>query len=261
MNRPTIAFDDGAAYERSMGVWSRLIGSDFILWLDMPAQRRWLDVGCGNGAFTELIVDRCAPNEVHGIDLAPAQIAYAEARPAAQLAEFRQGNAMALPYADVSFDAAVMALVIAFVPDPARALAEMARVVRPGGIVATYTWERSAGGMPHDPLLAALAGTGRPAPVPPDRASSTAALRALWADAGLEAIETTEILVEKTFDDFDAYWRNVSATAIVVPILAAMSDAERARVRADTRARLSADASGRITQTARANAIKGRKAQ
>ena len=236
-----------------------MIGSDFLAWLDMAGQQRWLDVGCGNGAFTELIVDRCAPVAVHGIDLAPAQIAYAAARPAGRLAEFRQGNAMALPYADASFDATVMALVIAFVPDPAKALAEMARVVRPGGTVATYTWERSTGGMPHDPLLAALSAIGRPAPAPPDRVSATAALRSLWADTGLEAIETTEIVVAKTFDDFDAYWQNVSAISVVVPPLAALTEAELAEVKARTRAQLTSDAAGRITQTARANAVKGRR--
>ncbi len=259
MTKPTIDFDDGAAYEQSMGLWSQLIGGEFLAWLDAPAQQRWLDVGCGNGAFTEMIVDRCAPATVSGIDLAPAQIAYAQARPAARLAEFREGNAMALPYDDRRFDTVVMALVIAFVPEPAKAASEMARVVRPGGTVAAYTWERSVGGMPHDPLLAELSAMGRAVPVPPDRASSTTALRALWAEAGLEAIETREIVVAKTFDDFDAYWRNVSTMSVVVPVLAAMAGADLAEAKARTRARLSSDAAGHIVQTARANAVKGRR--
>jgi ubiquinone/menaquinone biosynthesis C-methylase UbiE len=135
MAESLIRFDDGAAYERMMGTWSGLAGMVFLDWLAPRSGLRWVDVGCGNGAFTELIVVRCEPTEVQGIDPSEAQLAYARSRPAAQGAEFAQGNAMALPFPDDRFDAAVMALVIFFVPDPAKGVAEMARVVRSGGIV------------------------------------------------------------------------------------------------------------------------------
>ncbi len=141
MGEPAIRFDDGAAYERMMGVWSRLAGEIFLDWLAPRARLRWIDVGCGNGAFTELLAERCAPVEVQGIDPSDAQLAFARARPAARVAEFRQGDAMALPFPDNRFDAAVMALVIFFVPDPEKGVAEMVRVVRPGGTVATYAWD------------------------------------------------------------------------------------------------------------------------
>ena len=119
-----------------MGVWSRRVGEDFLEWLKLPAGLKCVDVGCGNGAFTELLAERCQPEEVQGIDPSPEQIAYARARHTARIAEFRQGNAMALPFPDDGFDAAIMALVIFFVPEPAKGVAEMARVVRPGGAVA-----------------------------------------------------------------------------------------------------------------------------
>ena len=128
-----IRFEDGAAYERMMGVWSRLAGEIFLEWLAPPAGLRWIDVGCGSGAFSELIVERAAPAEVQGIDPSEAQLAFARSRPAARVAQFRQGDAMALPFSDESFDAAVMALVIFFVPNPSKGLAEMVRVVRHGG--------------------------------------------------------------------------------------------------------------------------------
>src|ERR1700677_4562976 len=77
-----IRFDDGAAYERYMGKWSQLVGDSFLNWLAPKPGLRWLDVGCGNGAFTELFVAQCAPALVRGIDPSEPQLAYARTRPA-----------------------------------------------------------------------------------------------------------------------------------------------------------------------------------
>src|SRR5215470_4229097 len=93
-----IRFDDGAAYERMMGKWSRLAGEIFLDWLAPPSGLRWLDVGCGNGAFTELIVERCAPFETQGVDPHEAQLAVARGRQGARGAVFLPGDAMALPF-------------------------------------------------------------------------------------------------------------------------------------------------------------------
>lgn len=109
---------DGAAYERYMGKWSQLAGENFLDWLAPNAGLRWLDVGCGNGAFTEMLAERCEPVSVQGLDPSEEQLAFARTRPASHIAEFRKGDAMALPYPEDSFDAAVMPLVIFFVPDP-----------------------------------------------------------------------------------------------------------------------------------------------
>ena len=130
-------FTDGQAYERFMGRWSRAAGEVFIDWLSLPKGLRWVDVGCGTGAFTELVLDRCAPKQISAIDPAEDQIAYARSRPTATPVDYRAGDALSLPYEDDTFDVAAMALVIVFVPDPAKAVAEMVRVVRPGGTVAT----------------------------------------------------------------------------------------------------------------------------
>src|SRR6478736_8439669 len=108
MVQPQIRYDDGAAYERMMGAWSRIAGEIFLDWLAPPPGLRWIDVGCGSGAFTELLVQRCAPAEVQGIDPSDAQLAFARARPAARVAKFRQGGAMELPFPDDCFEAAVM---------------------------------------------------------------------------------------------------------------------------------------------------------
>src|SRR5262249_34144047 len=141
MSDPTIRFDDGAAYEQMMGVWSRLVGEKFLDWLAPTPGLRWIDIGCGNGAFTELLIERCVPSEIVGIDPSEGQLAYARSRPGTRSASFHTGDAMALSFPDNRFDAAVMALVIFFVPEPRAAVAEMARVVRPGGVIATYAWD------------------------------------------------------------------------------------------------------------------------
>jgi len=87
-----IRFDDGAAYERMMGVWSRLAGDIFLEWLAPRSGLRWIDIGCGSGAFTELLFERCAPAEVQGIDPSEGQLAFARAWPAARAAQFRQAT-------------------------------------------------------------------------------------------------------------------------------------------------------------------------
>jgi trans-aconitate methyltransferase len=88
MAEQQIRFDDGAAYERMMGNWSRLAGDIFLDWLAPRSGLRWIDIGCGNGAFTELLVERCAPAEVQGVDPSEAQLAFARTRPAARVAKF-----------------------------------------------------------------------------------------------------------------------------------------------------------------------------
>jgi ubiquinone/menaquinone biosynthesis C-methylase UbiE len=128
-----ISFDDGDAYERGMAPWSRLAGETLLAWLASSPGLRWLDVGCGTGAFTALISERCTPREVQGIDPSEAQLAMARARRGARGTTFLRGDAMALPFESQLFDTAVMALVIFFVANPAKGAAEMARVVRSGG--------------------------------------------------------------------------------------------------------------------------------
>lgn len=90
------------------------------------------------------------PISVQGVDPSEGQLVYARTRPASRVAQFCHGDAMALPFPDDTFDAAVMPLVIFFVPDPTRGIAEMARVVCPGGIVTAYAWDMPGGGFPYE---------------------------------------------------------------------------------------------------------------
>ena len=241
-----------------MGTWSRLAGETFLDWLAPASGLRWLDVGCGNGAFTEMLVERCAPASVDGIDPSEGQLAFARTRPASRLAQFRQGDAMALPFPDDTFDVAVMPLVIFFVPDPAMGVGEMARVVRPGGIVAAYAWDLPGGGFPYDALQAEMRALGVAVPTPPSPdASGIRVMRDLWTGAGLDAIETREIAVQRTFADFDDFWTTIFRGPSVGPGLSAMAPDELALLKTRMRARLPAEVTGRITCRARANAVKG----
>ncbi len=259
MAESSIRFEDGAGYERMMGTWSRLAGHVFLDWLAPAPGLAWLDVGCGNGAFTELLVDRCAPSSVQGVDPSLAQLEFARQRPAARLALFQQGDAQDLPFEADSFDAAVMALVIFFVPHPAGAVAEMVRVVRPGGIVSAYAWDILGGGFPLAAMQQEMRALGiEPAYPPSVEAARMDALGALWSGAGIGQIQTREITVERNFDNFEDLWATSLLGSSVGPKVRAMSEADVAVLRQRLQARLPPGPDGRIICSGRANAIWGR---
>ena len=263
MSTPPINFDNGATYETFMGVWSQRVGDTFLDWLAPAPALRWIDVGCGNGAFTETLLQRCAPIAVEGIDPSSEQIDFALGRlPEGAPAAFRIADSMALPFADSAFDAAVMALVLFFVPDPAKGVAEMARVVAPGGSVSAYVWDIFGGGFPYAAMSDEMARLGTPPLWPISaEASRMESMRALWRKAGLVDVETRVIPVDRTFADFDAYWRIAQTGPRVAPRLASMQATDVMLLMDRLRALLPTDASGRITCGASANAIKGRVAR
>jgi SAM-dependent methyltransferase len=261
MSRSDQLFTDGAAYERLMGRWSRRVGDVFLEWLEAPQNLRWLDVGCGTGVFTEQVIRDGSPAAVVGIDPSAEQLAYARERAGLATAEFRVGDAQDLPFVDASFDIAVMALVIHFVPDPAKAVTEMARVLRPGGRAAAYVWDYTKAGSPTAPLPAAMKAIGLAPPAPPSpQATSSAALEELWRTAGFVYIETRSIGILVEFADFEEFWG--SMTVPVGPAgkaIAQMSPDGRKRLRSALEERTPVAADGRVVYEARANAIKGRK--
>src|SRR5260370_33335556 len=97
-----VAFDDGTAYERFMGRWSRSVGTIFLDWLAPPLDASWLDVGCGTGVLTELALDTSSPATVVAIDPAAAQIDFARRQPPAQRAELRVCDPKGLPVPDTT---------------------------------------------------------------------------------------------------------------------------------------------------------------
>jgi ubiquinone/menaquinone biosynthesis C-methylase UbiE len=264
MTETRVAFDDGHAYDRYMGRWSRAIGEQFLAWLDPPATRRWLDVGCGTGAFTELVLARAAPEKIIGIDPSSAQVEHAKRTVTAPQVDFREGTATELPFVTGAFDVVVSALVIHFLPDRPKAFREMLRVTRPGGLVAGYTWRKSATiiDAPYGPLargVIEIAGDVMISPAVPEAMPD--GLRAALTAEGYADIDITTVEASQTFRDFEDYWTSQTATFPhpVANSVAAMSEPDREQLRDMLRTALPAAADGTITYVSRATAFKSRK--
>jgi SAM-dependent methyltransferase len=262
MTSPTDTWAAGAAYEPYVGRWSRLVAREFLAWLAVPPGGHWLDVGSGTGALSQTILEVAAPRAVRGIDRSGTYVAFARAQVRDGRASFEAGDAQELPVSSSDYDAAVSGLVLNFVPQPERMVAEMARAARPGGAVAVYVWDY--GGqmqlMRHfweaaaalDPAAVEL-DEGRRFPLcQPER------LAALFQGAGLEQVETRPIDVPTTFRDFDDYWQPFLGGQGPAPSYAlALSEERRAALRERLRAALPTAPDGSIALVARAWAVRG----
>jgi len=258
MGDSAIRFDDGAAYERMMGRWSVLVGARFLEWIGVSDGSRWLDVGCGNGAFTQLLVERARPLSVHAFDTSADQLAYARTRlPEAAPVAWSEADAMQLPVADRSCDAATMALVLFFVPEPAVGVAEMVRAVRSGGVVAAYHWDVLGGGFPLFAIGDEMRKLGVAPNLPPSvEASTLAASESLWREAGLQDVRTCAFTVQRRFDDFEDYWTSAMPSNTLRPMFEQMDEERRGCLQFNVRRRLQGGG-GPLIVSARANAVAG----
>lgn len=254
-------FEDALGYEQFMARWSRPLGQAFLNWFSAPANMRWLDVGCGTGIFTELISDTRSPVKVVGIDCARAQIEHACRKALCQRVEFRVADAQHLPFRAASFDLVASSLAINFVPDRPRAVAEMCRVARPGGLIAACVWDFAAGFSPSWPMRLGMSRVGVEAPpVAGADDSSREALASLFGQAGFEDIATTSIEVTASFADLDELWHaQTPGYAPITKAIAQMPEIARARLKEVVRAEMPTLADGRIAFRARANAVRGRR--
>jgi SAM-dependent methyltransferase len=194
------------AYGRFMGRYSEPLAAGFADLAGVRENGRALDVGCGPGALTAVLVDRLGPGNVAAVDPSPPFVAAARERfPAADV---RQAPAEELPFEDDTFDVVLAQLVVSFMADPVRGLAEMARVARPGGTVAACVWDLAGRRSPLDPFWAAAQDvtpgvrdeTGMPG-------ARVGHLAELIAAAGLPDAESLELAVDVRYGSFEDWWQ------------------------------------------------------
>lgn len=204
------AWTSGEAYERWMGRWSRPIARQFVGWLNTPPDQAWLDVGCGNGVLTGVILDTASPRAVVGVDRSDGYLAYARQRVDDSRVQFRVGDAQELHEAPHTFDITVSALVLNFVPSAEAMASSMARVTKAGGIVACYVWDYLGGMQPLRYFWEAAArldpGVHELPEVLRYPLCRLKPLAALFCAAGLEDVEVRGFEAPAVFTNFDDYW-------------------------------------------------------
>jgi SAM-dependent methyltransferase len=258
----TDVWDSGDAYEPYVGRWSRLVAREFLEWLAVPPGRRWLDVGCGTGSLAETILALAAPREVVGIDPSPAYVAFARDRVNDARVRFEVGDAQALQAASATFDAVVSGLVLNFVREPDKAVSEMARVARPGGVVAAYVWDYADGmqmmrrfwdaAAALDPRAREL-DEGRRFPL-----CKPQPLTDLFQRTGLKKVEVCAVEVPTVFRNFDDYWSPFLGGQAPAPGYAmSLSQERRVALRERIRASLPTNSEGEHHLIARAWAVRG----
>ncbi len=260
--KPKDTWANGDVYEPYVGRWSRLVAREFLQWLAIPANSQWLDIGCGTGALSQTILQTAEPAKIKGVDRSEGFVAFARAHTPDKRVDFEVGDAQALTVETGSYDAVVSGLVLNFIPQPARAVAEMTRAARPGGMVSVYVWDY-AGKMQlmrHfwnaatalDPNAHDL-DEGRRFPI-----CQPEPLRQLFEAAGLNNVKAHSIEISTDFQNFDDYWSPFLGGQAPAPGYAmSLSEERRAALRERIRAGLPFALDGSIPLVARAWVVKG----
>lgn len=253
----------GQSYEHYMGRWSRKVADDFLPWLAPPRDADWLEVGCGTGALTATVLASAAPRSLLATDPSPDFIAHVQAEITDRRARFDLAKADALPCADNSVDVVTSALVVNFVPDRPAALAEMLRVLRPGGLLSFYVWDYPSGGMGFIDAFWKAAAEVDPAAAELDESTrfpfcTRDGLAALCDETGVDGAEIAAIEVETGFPDFEAFWRPFTLGAGPAPgFCKSLPEDRRAELKSRLAEQLGRD--GPVVLSARAWGAKARK--
>lgn len=226
-------------YDRFMGRYSAALGPALADEAGVRPGMRVLDVGCGPGALTHELCRRVGADAVAAIDPSPQFVAACRERHPD--ADVRQGVAEHLPWADGEFDGALACLVIAFMSDPGRGVAEMARVTRPGGTVAACMWDIPAGGMTMLRLFWSAARQVDPSVEGERRLAGVGAgdIAAILETAGLEDVVDGELTASADYAGFDDFWEPFThGVGPAGQYLASLPESQRARVREACQAEL-----------------------
>jgi SAM-dependent methyltransferase len=251
------------AYDAHIGRYGAALGAALIDAAGVGSGGRALDVGCGPGALTAVLAQRLGAANVAAIDASEPFVSACRARVPG--ADVRVASAEALPFGDGAFDAVLSQLVVNFLPDAARGVAEMARVARPGATVAACVWDYADGmtllrafwdaAIALDPDGAAPLDEGVRMPH-----CSEDGLRALWAAAGLGEIRSGALVVGASYASFDDLWAPLEhGVAPSGAYVVGLPADHRAEFRGELARRLGA-ADGPFDLTARAWWVAGRTA-
>lgn len=252
----------GRSYENYMGRWSRKIARRFIDRMAPPRDADWLEIGCGTGALTETVLSEARPRSILATDRSADFVAHAQARIDDDRARFETAEATRLPCPDGSADIVTSALVFNFIPDRPAALAEMRRVLRPGGMIAFYVWDYPGGGIGFIDTFWKAAADLDPAAAELDEGArfpfcTPGGLARICRDAGLPDPEVDAIEVAARFEDFEAFWHPFTLGAGPAPgYVQSLPDEGRLRLRDHLAARLGTD--GPLSFPARAWAVTAR---
>jgi SAM-dependent methyltransferase len=252
----------GAAYEPYVGRWSRLVAREFIAWLSVPPNRRWLDVGSGTGAIAQTILQMAEPKEIKGIDQSQGFVDYARKQVTDPRASFDIGDAKSLPLDNASVDAAVSGLVLNFVPQPEQMVAEMKRVTTPRGVAGVYVWDYADkmelmryfwnAVIELDPAAQKVDEGSRFPLCKPEP------LAALFTSVGLQNVQSRPIDVPTVFRNFDDYWSPLLSGQAPAPAYAmSLTEEGRTALREKIRSSLPISPDGSIHLIARAWAVRG----
>ena len=266
MNTSSTFFaNDADGYEMLMGRWSRRLALPFIEFAGTADGERVLDVGCGTGHLANAIAAASSPAQVQAFDLSPIYVADAQRRNRDPRVNFSIGDACAIDFPDRSFDRVLSLLVLHFVPQPQRAIAEMWRVAKPGSVVAAAVWDARGGFVANRMFFDTAAAIdpkanerrGRNFTRPMTRPGE---LGQAWRDAGFDDVVETTLAIRMEFTSFADYWAPyVGRDGPGAEYVATLGDAERERLREAVQAAyLDGEADGPRSYAALAWAVKGR---
>ena len=257
------AWQAGDSYDLYMGRWSRQIAPLFLDWVAARDGLDWLEIGCGTGALSAAILARCNPKSLLAIDPSEGFLDKARANVPDDRVVFEVGDAQALAAQSASRDVVVSGLVLNFVPDRERALAEMKRVGRAGATVAFYVWDYPGGGVAFMRAFwnAATALDPDARDLTEDRRfpfCTRDGLTSLAAAAGLASVACTALEAATVFESFEDFWHPFTLGAGPAPGYCVKLDpAARERLRMALHDTLARQEDGSIRLKARAWAIKG----